>query len=385
MASILFHDPRLSSITGGGETVTLQLAGLLATAGHDVTILTKRAPHSQIYDEAARRFPSVRFVEIEAPMLENPADALAGDFTQDLWHSDRLAAESLSFNVATRNFYDGAKFDLCVVSFILDLAGLSARGPVLLNVFGLPPDAVIAALERPLLDQCSGFTFASHYVRREFHSLFDLQPGRGGGPVIHASIHDEFFQARPPLAKRYDVCYAGRLVRRKGVHVLLQAIAWLKQNAHLAVSAAIAGDGSESASLRAMAAELAIERQVEWLGAVGTAELIRVLDQSRTFAYPTLKPEAFGCSNLEAMVRGVPVITTNLGGTADYVEPGVNALVCECDSPENLGHRIAELLTNTELAREIGRNARATAERFHPTAVRARWLTAFDDLLRRAV
>ena len=384
MASILFHDPRLSSIAGGGETVTLQLVGLLATAGHDVTILTKRAPHSQIYDEAARRLPNVKFVEIDAPVFDKPADVLTENFTQELWRSDRLAPESIAFNVAARAFY-GAKFDLCVVSFILDLAGLDARGPVLLNVFGLPPDAAIAALERPLLDQCSGFTFASHYVRREFHSLFGLQHGRGAGPVIHASIHDAFFEARPPLAKRYEVCYAGRLVRRKGIHVLLRAIAWLKQNAHLAVSAAIAGDGSESASLRALAVELEIERQVEWLGAVGTAELIRVLDQSRTFAYPTLKPEAFGCSNLEAMARGVPVITTNLGGTADYVEPDVNALVCECDSPQSLGGRIAELLTSAEVAQEIGRNARITAERFHSTGTSDRWLKAFDDLLRRAV
>ena len=342
MASILFHDPRLSSVAGGGETVTLQLASLFAAAGHSVTILTREAPRTALFADTIRELDRVRVVELPMvpPSTSHPE---YGDLTRSLWNADRLAPESITFNVAARSFYQEQSFDLVVVSFALDLAGLNTNNPVLFNVFGLPPDPLIACQERPLLKKCSYYTFASRYVCTEFSRLFDLDANDANanlGPVIYASLSSVFFDPPTPNGNSVDVCYAGRLVDRKGLDSAIEALAWLKANRSLRVRMAIAGNGPRRPSLHARAAKAGVGDQIEWLGDLTTRGVVDLLDRSRVFLYPTVLPEAFGCSNLEAMARGLVVITTNLGGTAEYVIPDVNALVCEPGDSFSLGHCI---------------------------------------------
>lgn len=381
MASILFHDPRLSSVSGGGETVTLQLFSLLAEAGYEVTILTRQTSRTRLFEDALLKYSRVRVVEMSLTSLGHVDTLESDDFARSLWDSDRLAPESLAFNVAARQFYRDHSFDLVVVSFILDLAGLATRDPILLNVFGLPPDQKTARLERRLLERCSHFTFASHYARNEFSRLFELDAGAVLGPVVHASIHPAFFGPTTTSGREYDVCYAGRLVRRKGLDGALDAVSWLKFHRDLVVRMAVAGDGPERDALQAHAARMGVAEQVRWLGSLNTDGVVGLFDRSNVFVYPTVLPEAFGCSNLEAMARGLVVITSNIGGTADYVEPGDNALVCEPADPASLAGCIELALRNTEVHARLSRNSQATANRFTQELQAGRWLSFFQEAL----
>lgn len=380
MALIAFHDPRLSSTSGGGETVTLQLISLLLRAGHDVTAVTRKSLRSRLFEQAIEREPRLRCIEIEMEaggvneILTN--DALAAR----IWNCDRLAPESLQFNLASRTFYERKRFDLVVVSFIPDLALLSTSDRILLNVFGLPPDEAIATLERPLLNRASQLTFASHYIKRQFQELFRMSPGIDPGPVIHASLQSAFFEQVTTAGKDFDACFVGRLVRRKGLHTILEAMVWLKCNRQREITLAIAGDGHEREALESKAREFEIAQQVKWFGAVGPEAVVRIMRRSRTFVYPTLEPESFGCSNLEAMACGVPVITTNLGGTSDYVRPGHNALVCQPGSAESLAHAIELVIDDKQGAQYLRAEGKATARMFHPSRITPRWLKLFDEL-----
>ncbi|MEQ1947237.1 MAG: glycosyltransferase family 4 protein [Bryobacteraceae bacterium] len=382
VASILFHDPRLSSVSGGGETVTLQLISLLAESGHEVTILTRQASRTRLFEDALLKSSKVRVLEMSMTSLGHAHARDDGDnFARALWDSDQLAPESLAFNVAARQFYRDHSFDLVVVSFILDLAGLATRDPILLNVFGLPPDLKTARLERRLLERCSHFTFASHYARTEFSRLFELDAGAVLGPVVHASIHPAFFGPTTTSGRAFDVCYAGRLVRRKGLDGALDAVSWLKFHCDLVVSMAVAGDGPERDALHAHAARMGVAEQVRWLGSLSTDGVVGLFDRSSVFVYPTVLPEAFGCSNLEAMARGLVVITSNIGGTADYVEPGDNALVCEPADPASLAGCIELALRNAEVHTRLSRNSQATAKRFTQEIQAGRWLSFFQEAL----
>jgi glycosyltransferase involved in cell wall biosynthesis len=379
MASILFHDPRLSSVAGGGETVTLQLIELLATEGHEVTVLTRQASQTELFKGAMQILKQVRVVELDLPSASTLSPENLPSNLLRFWEADRLAPESLAFNVASRLFYEESKFDLVVVSFILDLAGISTRDPILLNVFGMPPNQAMADLERPLLGQCSSFIFASHFARREFARLFALGDEAALGPVVHASIHADFFGAPTTGKREFDVCYAGRLHPRKGLHVMLDALGCLKASRGVILSFAAAGDGREREALREQACRIGVEDQVLWQGVLNTAELVELLDRSRVFVYPTLLPEVFGCSNLEAMARGLCVVTTNLGGTADYVKPGMNALVCDPGSASSLADALFTAVTDYALRERISFQARADAQDFRPEVKRAVWLKVFAE------
>ena len=380
---IAFHDPRLSSTSGGGEAVTLQLAALLLDAGYDVTVVTRRAKRSRLFEAALASHSNLRVAEINCrPPTAAPEGESYG------WHAlravDRLAPEAIDFGVACEPFYRSNRFDLVVVSFVLDAAALSADAPVLLNVFGLPPDGAVAAVERPLLGRCAAFTFASGYVERRFRELFGLSVEVELGPVVHAPVHPAFFEADRAVAPQFDACYSGRIVKRKGLHSVLQAVAWLRRSQGMSVKLAIVGDGPERPELESAATTLAVADQVSWMGAVGPEAVAGILRRSALFLYPTLEPEAFGCSPVEAMACGVPVITTNLGGTTDYVRPERNAIVCAPDNPESLATAMGRILSDRALAASLAAAGLDTARQFHPSATAARWLDVFTAVLARS-
>jgi glycosyltransferase involved in cell wall biosynthesis len=382
VATIAFHDPRLSSTAGGGESVTLQLISALLDEGHDVTAVTRSGPYSALFEGSVVRMPQLRCVAIEvaaAGIDSLPRDAV---LPRRLWATDRLAPDSLLFNLATRRFYEHRRFDLIVVSFVLDLALLASADRVLFNVFGLPPSSDIARLERPLLDRCAGFTFASAFVKREFQRLFNSADEGKPGLVVHASIHPAFFQRFAGGADHaYDVAFAGRLLKRKGVDILLDAVWWLRRHRGRVLRLAVAGDGPERVSLESHAVELGIASQVQWMGSLSPDEVALLLANSGVFAYPSVEPESFGCSNLEAMACGVPVVTTNLGGTTEYLRPGQNALACEPRSMESLALALEAVLADSALRGRLAAEGRLTARQFHPSRISPLWVTAFEGVL----
>ncbi len=359
--------------------MTLHLMSLLLGAGHDVAVITRKSVRSILFQEAVERQPRLCVVEMglfdrqAAPVLSH--DPLA----KAIWDCDRLAPESIRSNLASRWVYDSNRFDLVVVSFVPDLTLLCGNNRVLLNVFGLPPDRDIARVERPLLARCSRMTFASNYTKREFCGLFDIESG-DPGPVVHAGVQRPFFETACSGEKEFDVCFVGRVIGRKGIYFILEAMSRMKTHGRK-ITLAVVGDGRERQALQDRSADIGISGQVRRFGALGTREEVRILDRARCFLYPTILPEAFACGNLEAMARGVPVITTNLGGTSDYVCPQENALTCEPGSAESLAFAIERVLDDSSLVERLRDNGRKTAQRFHPDETGSIWLKVFEETL----
>jgi glycosyltransferase involved in cell wall biosynthesis len=74
----------------------------------------------------------------------------------------------------------------------------------------------------------------------------------------------------------------------------------------------------------------------------------------------------------EAMSTGRAVVTTALGGAAELVQPGVDALVAKAGDADDLAKAIARLAADPGLRAELGRAARGTAvERFSQARVGA--------------
>ncbi len=135
----------------------------------------------------------------------------------------------------------------------------------------------------------------------------------------------------------------GRYVKKKGFDLLLRAFKELLESgadAHLTIG----GQGEELAPLKSLAEELEIQDFVQ-LG-VWIDDVTAALDTADLFVLPSLD-EPFGIVMLEAMARGVPIISTRTKGpeevldknTASLVKIGsVKALFCEMqkyvDGPE---------------------------------------------------
>ncbi|BCX02537.1 MAG: glycosyl transferase family 1 [Candidatus Roseilinea sp.] len=170
---------------------------------------------------------------------------------------------------------------------------------------------------------------------------------------------DEQAFASPGEHHRSDefiVGYAGRLVREKGVDVLIRAFARLPRSARLI----IAGAGQEQSALRMLAEQLRVAERVEFhppLPSTRMPEFYRALDAfvlpSRTL--PHWK-EQFGRVLIEAMACGVPVIASRCGEAPNVV--GDAGLTFDEEDGDALAEHLTALMTQQRLRAELSRRGR---------------------------
>ena len=130
---------------------------------------------------------------------------------------------------------------------------------------------------------------------------------------------------RAPAASPTFSC-VGRLSREKGIDVLLHAFARLV-TAHPTARLRLVGDGHLRGDMRHLVDTLGLTSHVEFTGLLPPSGVDATLQDAWALVAPSKWAEPFGLSVAEAIVRGVPVVTTALGGFADTVEEGVTGLV----------------------------------------------------------
>ncbi|MGE0449443.1 MAG: glycosyltransferase family 4 protein [Vicinamibacterales bacterium] len=115
----------------------------------------------------------------------------------------------------------------------------------------------------------------------------------------------------------------------------------------------VAGTGSALADTRQLAASLGVADRVDFLGAVGEEELLRLYSEAMAVLY-TPFDEDFGYVTVEAFLSRKPVVTvSDAGGPLEFVVDGVNGCVCEPD-PEALASAVNDLAANRSRLAGLG-------------------------------
>ncbi len=179
--------------------------------------------------------------------------------------------------------------------------------------------------------------------------------------------------------------FIGRLADKKGVHVLLRALAKVPE-----ARLVIVGDGPEAPMLRSLAREIGILDRVAFLGRQPRE---RVMDELRT-AHAVVIPSTVGAGGdrdgtplvvSEAMAAGVPVIASALGGLAEHVVPGETGLLVEPGSEGSLAEGLRRTLTGREEVDRWGAMARERARGvLHIDSTRARYGQFLESAFRSA-
>lgn len=155
--------------------------------------------------------------------------------------------------------------------------------------------------------------------------------------------------------------FVGRLVERKGVHRLLEALALLPETD--AVRLRVLGDGPERPRLERLAGELGIERRVEFAGFVPADALQRAMEEADALVLPAVYDrkgdvEGLGVVLIEAMAHGRPVIGSDAGGIPDIIVDGETGLLVPPDDPLALSLAIERLRSDPSAARAMGARGR---------------------------
>jgi glycosyltransferase involved in cell wall biosynthesis len=363
---VAFHDPRLSTITGGGEALTLSMIEALDPARFECAIVTRTGCSSPLLAEFLTRRPDVRIHVVDASDAGLAVETEAFLHEHDgwaLWGKDKLVDDVLRFNATACRLYSRTLFDIVSVSVLVDSFGLPQGPRTILHIGGSPPVGMASA-ERPLLARYDAMSAVSAYVRHEFCSILRSPTTADAIRIVHPALGSTF--AIPPTSgtRDIDVLFAGRLTPRKGVDLLLDAASSISERGGK-LRLVIAGTGPCETELRERAGDLLMANPVEFTGAISQRELVGLLDRSQCFAYPTRKPEAFGLAPLEAMARGAVPIVGELGGMAEYIQSGDNAFVLpEPVASYSLAETIESALGDPAKLSRMASCGRRTAERF---------------------
>ena len=136
---------------------------------------------------------------------------------------------------------------------------------------------------------------------------------------------ERFAAARPlDLGAKRTILFVGRAERRKGLEVLIQAVAGLRD---MDVRLVVVGEGPRLRAGRLLAANLRIDSV--WLGGLLDEDVARAYRSADVFCAPNLGGESFGIVLLEAMAAGTAIVASDLdafrqvaGDSAYLVAPG---------------------------------------------------------------
>ncbi len=192
-------------------------------------------------------------------------------------------------------------------------------------------------------------------------------------------------QAFAPASERrrddaFVIGYAGRLVREKGVDVLLLAFAQLPSSARLI----IVGEGQAAADLLALARRVNVAARVEFrppLPSTRMPEFYRALD---AFVLPSRSTpnwkEQFGRVLIEAMACGVPVIASRCGEAPNVV--GEAGLAFDEENHVALAEHLRTLMAQPRLRETLGQRGRARVlAHFTMRHIAERTIEVYRDLL----
>ncbi len=187
----------------------------------------------------------------------------------------------------------------------------------------------------------SGMVFVCEFEKQLFQSKIGLSNCKS--TVVHNGLWPEEFTNVQVSTAASDLLFVGEMRKLKGVDVLLRAIAILNLKRRL--TATLVGEGPDLDMFKALASELNIASNVNF---VGLKKMKDAIDLGRVFVLPS-RNESFPYVMLEAIAANRPIIGSNVGGIGEVVP---HDQLCAADSPDQLAKLIETVLDNPAKAQE---------------------------------
>lgn len=336
-------------IFGGIEIFTLRLAEALSLKGEEVYLFTGKGRISLPY--TTFKIKRYRY--------------LPHRYIPDLGRRFRKFVARLTFGLFSFQDLCRERFDIIHIQKPYDLpvailAKFITGAKVILGSHGT--DFYFG--DRLWAKRADGVFSCSYFNAGEIKARYGLK-----ARVVYNGCNMDIFkpiEPAPELKKRWHledipvIISAGRLVNWKRMDILISALPLLK---HKKFKVIICGEGEYKSRLIALSRELKIEDKIIWTGQIRHEEFPGYLSLASVFVQPSIS-ESFGMSICEAMAMELPVIASRSGGVPELVDDKVNGFLLEYPGKvEKVAEYIDALLSDQELGRSLGREARRKVER----------------------
>jgi glycosyltransferase involved in cell wall biosynthesis len=210
------------------------------------------------------------------------------------------------------------------------------------------------------------------FLRAEFkHDNIHVMPNPVADAQVPATMSDYAGRERV-------VFFAGFLGRRKGVLELLQAAEKVPDARFIIYGKA--GSAADEKEFQAAWDACQAKDRIDLDVGYGVDKVFKYMDQARLLALPSWG-ETMPLILEEAIVCGLPVVTTPVGVIADYVQDGVHGYLIEPGDVDALAAAINRILDDPQGAFEMSKHNRVFGQQFLSSAVHAKMFEMYDGIL----
>jgi spore coat protein SA len=284
----------------------------------------------------------------------------------------------LSYIRAALRKVAGQSFDVIQIenrpTFVPHVRRQFPRTPIILSLHSLTfMSALSNARANQILRQVNGVTSVVSFVTQTMKRRFPLHAHKFRTAILgvdtdkfrpRSATYKQQLRRQWGVAGTFNVLFVGRIVRMKGLHTLVRAVAMLKRRYSgvrlIAVGASWPGVRRQTPymrSVRLLAQRLGVP--IRFTGYIPPAHVHKMYHLGDVFVCPTLFREGFATVNSEAMASGVPVVASNRGGIREVVVHGNSGLLVKnYTSPAAFVQAIARIKTNPGFAKRLAINGR---------------------------
>ena len=230
----------------------------------------------------------------------------------------------------------------------------------------------------------AAIAWVSEALRRKVGVPDDIEPAleRVIWPATHRS--DRFAKVKRELATVPTMAFVGRITIDKGIDVPISALRVMRDECAISARLLVAGpeDRRERRRLEAIARDVGVAEQIEWLGMLDFEGLAVLLARAHALVIPSRWYEPFPLVACEAAFGRVPVVASNIGGIPEALTPDDHALFFP---PEDVKGCAAAL---TRVILEPGESAARAERAFRHAQAHfgvERYQAAIDHFLQDAV
>ena len=362
---------------GGSGVIASELGVNLARSGYEVHFITRALPWR------LRRYDRNIFFHQVDP------------FSYPVFQGDpyTLALATMMSEVATQHGLDILHVHYAIphaASAFLAREMLGGRVKVITTLHGTDVTLVgqepsFLPITRFVIRRSDAVTAVSAFLRDETVRVFGVDcPIEVIPNFVDTRLfrprHDERLRARYAAPEEKLLLHASNFRQVKNVPAVIEVFA--RVAARLPSRLLLIGDGPELPLARELAERLGVGDRVQCLGQV--EHVAPILAEGDLLLLPS-RHESFGLAALEAMSCGTPVIATNRGGTAEFIDDGHNSYLRDPDDYDGMAATALRLLGDPGLLQQVAEEARRDAvERFGERCVLKRYLDLYDRVLAAA-
>ncbi len=361
---------------GGSGIVGSELGRELAARGHNVHFISSSLPTRLIELNERVHFHQVEMMTY--PLFEHqPYDlalatkmgTVARSEKLDLLHVHYAIPHSISAILARESIKEKRYVPVITTLHGTDITLVGAdRSYLPITKYGLQQSDGVTAVSRFLkqatietfdfdeIEVIPNFICPTQYFRQENSPLREEFAPNGEKLLAHVS---NFRPVKRPL----DCIEILAKVREKSVDAKLLMV----------------GDGPERAACIYRAKQLGISEFVNFVGKrENIADYLGIAD---IFLLPS-ELESFGLAALEAQACEVPVVASRIGGIPEVVTDNETGFMSEIGNIEKMSEDVLKLLSDEEMRREFGKNARESAiSRYSTEKIIPQYIAFYEKIL----